>query len=87
MPAHTATAQVKIADLTQFRRLLDAVRKVVESEASGRHPTHLGGCIGVLSEPSCDCGLTDLRFAVIDLLRQGENLEPSAQSDDGATRA
>lgn len=29
------------------------------------HPQHLGRCIGVLSEPTCDCGLTDLRLAVM----------------------
>jgi hypothetical protein len=39
-----------------------AVRKVIDNK--GYYPTHLGGCIGMLSSPECDCGITDLHFAV-----------------------
>jgi hypothetical protein len=51
----------------KMARLVVAVRKVVNGPVAGFHPTHLGGCIGVLSQPSCECGLGDLRFAMMAL--------------------
>lgn len=59
--------RVNVADLDQFKELVAAVRKVVNGDTAGRHPTHLGGCIGQLSEPWCECGMTDLRYAVFHL--------------------
>jgi hypothetical protein len=49
----------------QLARLIAAARKIHDGPLCGYHPTHLGGCIGVLSEPSCACGLADLRFAIM----------------------
>lgn len=46
-------------------RLIRAAKKV--HNGPGHYPTHLGGCIGVLSEPSCECGIGDLSFAVMAL--------------------
>jgi hypothetical protein len=54
----------------KLQRLVDAARKIVNGPQGGHHPTHLGDCIGVLSEPKCSCGLTDLRFAVAALDKQ-----------------
>jgi hypothetical protein len=48
------------------QRVLDAAIKVRNYE---RWPNHLGDCIGPLSETRCDCGLSDLRFAVMALDR------------------
>lgn len=46
----------------RLARLERAARKVYAHP--GYHPNHLGECAGVMSEPSCSCGLADLRFAV-----------------------
>lgn len=46
-------------------RIIRAARKL--TEANGHHPTHLGGCIGPLSDVTCACGVTDVRFAVLAL--------------------
>lgn len=43
-------------------RLMAAARKITES--NGYYPTHLGGCIGGLSSTKCECGITDLSYAV-----------------------
>lgn len=43
-------------------RLYAAARKI--TEGNGYHPTHLGGCIGPLSDIKCKCGITDLHYAV-----------------------
>lgn len=49
----------------QYARVLGAARKVYTHP--GFHPNHLGHCPGVRSSPSCDCGLSDLRFAIMAL--------------------
>lgn len=56
-------------------RVVRAARKV--HNGPGHYPTHLGGCIGVLSEPSCECGIGDLSFAVMALDRSDASVRPS----------
>ena len=58
------------AEVERLRRVEKAARKV--HDGRGRHPTHLGGCIGVLSSTSCECGAGDLSFAVMALDRDPE---------------
>lgn len=47
---------------TSVDDVVAAARKVCAHP--GYYPDHLGDCIGVLSEPSCECGIADLAFAV-----------------------
>ena len=61
----TARAAAAEAEVNRLRRVERAARKV--HNGPSHYPTHLGGCIGVLSQPSCDCGLGDLSFAVMAL--------------------
>lgn len=49
----------------RLRRVERAARKV--HSTNGHYPTHLGGCIGVLSSTECPCGIGDLSFAVMAL--------------------
>ena len=55
------------AEVERLRRVEKAARKV--HAGPSHYPTHLGGCIGVLSQPSCTCGIGDLAFAVMALDR------------------
>jgi hypothetical protein len=41
-----------------------AAAKKVCGDQNQYHPTHLSGCIGPLSSMSCECGVTDLRWAL-----------------------
>lgn len=76
-----AKVTIQVVDLPQFQRLLTAVRKIYDHP--GTHPNHLGGCIGMLSDPSCQCGLADLRFAVQALV-ESKSEQSSAQSASNA---
>lgn len=51
-------------------RIIRAARKL--ATVNEHHPTHLGGCIGPLSDVTCRCGVTDVRFAVLALDKLNE---------------
>lgn len=72
--ADCADAERTIQRLTTqaaaLKRVEVAARKVHGGPIAGRYPTHLGGCIGGLSDIHCDCGITDLSFAVMALERE-----------------
>lgn len=63
--AHGAMAAAEALKVEpKVKRVLDAARKIENGPLAGRLPSHLGGCIGPLSDTKCQCGLSDLRFAI-----------------------